>query len=144
MDIIFLALFVGVVVMYMLDRKGWNATFKRVSTIIRANIESGTPIKTLEPSKEHDDWTKKFKEIENPASAAKPKPRHEVVSRDYEYAVGKLWPRATCKCGFRASTPPGIWSESQTFSKTKVKMDDHVRLMNKADELKASGEKFQW
>lgn len=148
MEYVFLIAFVISVWIYMSDRKFWNATAKRISTNIRANLEAGQPIPTLEPVKEKDAWEQQFKAIENPPSAAlvpvAAKLRHEIVSHDYELALGRLWPRAKCKCGFKVSTPDGIYSEKETLRKTREKAETHVRIMNKADELKANGSKYQW
>lgn len=147
MEFVFLVLFLIATGVYLSDRKGWNATAKRLTTIARANLEAKKPIKTLEPVKDKDDWEQRFKAIENPPSAAlvrAKKRKHEIVKRDYELALGRLWPRVTCKCGFSASTPDGIYTEKKTFELTAEKGDKHVSIMNKADELKESGNNFQW
>lgn len=136
--------------MYLLDRKGWNATAKRISTIVRANLESGKAVKALEPVKDHDDWEQKFKAIENPPSAAlKPieKPsRHVIVKRDwYETQVYGLWPQWHCKCGAKGHEPRGGRSMEVTKRAALLASEKHVREATESDELKAkTGGKFAW
>lgn len=150
MEYVFLLAFVVSVCIYLTDRKGWNATAKRLSNIARAHIESSKPVKALDPSQEHDDWTQKFKAIENPPSAAlKPieKPsRHEIVKRDwYETQAYGLWPQWHCKCGAKGHEPRGGRSMEATKRAALVSSEKHVLEATESDELRAkTGGKFAW
>jgi hypothetical protein len=148
LEYVFLLALVISVCIYLTDRKGWNATAKRISTIARAHIESSKPIKTLDPVKDKDDWEQKFKEIENPSSAKpieKPK-KHAIVKHRYYNAGSQgAWPEWVCKCGQTGHTPTGIWNERETLERTRKQGQNHVRSMNEADEkLSNSNGNFAW
>lgn len=142
---------VGLVIsfsLYMADRKGWHSTAKRITTIVRANLEANQPIKELEPVKDLDDWTERFDSIENPRAAlvpAKPK-KHEIIKHSY-YDAGSqgAWPQWVCKCGGKGHVPIGIWNEEETLKRARNQGQTHVESMNDADEkLSKSDGKFAW
>jgi hypothetical protein len=114
-----------VIYIYSRDREGWNATAKRLSTIVRANIEGSKPVKAIEPVKEHDDWTQQFNSIENPQ---KPALKHEIVRTWYAKAgTGGIRPHYQCKCGFKdweMDTNTAQWTSAE-----------HVRDQNAAEAL---------
>lgn len=152
MEYIFYILVVVLVVGYLIDPKGFKSTGKRIVTIVRSNIEAGMPVKQIEPSKEHDEWTQKFKEIENPPSAAlKPieKPsRHVIVKTDfYETHLGP-WPRWNCKCGAKQYEVVGTYGRNpldDAIERAKRAGEQHVRDATKADEMKAKTKgAFSW
>lgn len=127
---------VGLVItfaLYMSDRKGWHSTVKRLTTIVRANIEAGKPVKAIEPVKAFDEWENSFKSIENPPSAAlvpaKPELKHEIVKTWYARVLSEIYPHYKCKCGYVE------WELSiATAQRTSEK---HVREQNAAEELLA-------
>lgn len=133
MEYIFLVVFVASVVMYLTDRKGWHATAKRLTTIVRANIEAGKPVKAIEPVKQFDEWENSFKSIENPPSAAlvpaKPALKHVIVKTWYEAVAGSVRPHWKCRCG-RYDWELDL-SEAHRLSKR------HVKEQNAAEELLA-------
>lgn len=140
MEYIFYILVVALVVGYLIDPKGFKTTGKRIVTIVRSNIESGVPVKQIEPSKEHDEWTQKFKEIENPPSAAlkaMPAPNHKIVAHNYYRAYdGSAWPQWICKCGGKNHVIVHQYRSLETAQR-EARADGvrHVQSSNKADEL---------
>ncbi len=150
MEYVFLAVFVISIWIYMSDRKGWNATAKRISTVVRANLESSKPVKTIEPVKEFDDWEQKFKEIENPPSAAlKPiNTRHALVRTSYYRTESYgLWPQWHCKCGEKGHEATGSYSDDMESAKRRAKAaaETHIRTAIAAEEMQAkTGGKFSW
>lgn len=148
MEYVFAIAFVVSLVIYLCDRKGFNATAKRISTIVRANIEAKKPVKAIEPVKQFDDWEQQFKEIENPQSLVPvetPK-KHVIVRHGYKQAYSGLWPEWTCKCGQRGATPSGIWSDAETHRQAKAEGQTHVSTSNLAEERleKSRGNDFAW
>lgn len=126
-------------VIYMLDRKGWNATAKRLSTIVRANIEAAKPIKQLESSskktleqKIKDNWSAEFtgQQLDNGL-------KHVIVKTWYARVSGNVYPHWKCKCGV------SDWHISTDRAREKSKA--HVRYQNNAEELlKKNGGTHAW
>lgn len=150
MEYVFAIAFVISLVIYLCDRKGFNATAKRISTIVRANIEAKAkvPVKAIEPIKQFDDWEQQFKEIENPqplVPVEKPK-KHVIVRHGYKEAFSGLWPEWVCKCGKRGATPCGIYSDAETHDIAKKEGAAHVRTANLAEERleNSKGKDFAW
>ena len=100
MEIFAIIFFLSLVVsgaLYLSDRKGWNATAKRLTTIVRANIESAKPVKAIEKvavTHELDKWTAEFegKQLESNL-------KHEIVKTWYARVLGTIRPHYKCKCG---------------------------------------------
>lgn len=146
--VIFLATLFISALMYAADKKGWHSTAKRLTTIVRANLEAKKPLAVLEPIKESDDWEQRFKEIENPTPLVPietPK-KHAIIRHGYKQSYQGLWPEWVCKCGVRDSVPTGIWSDSATHEKARNEGAAHVRSGNLAEERleKARGSDFAW
>jgi len=106
---IVLGLLVGLIIIYNLDRAGWNATGKRISTYIRANIESAKPIKQLEKKHEEvarQDWEQQFYgEVDT-------EERHEIIKTWYANTCLGIAAHWKCKCGFKdyhTSTDTAAW-----------------------------------
>lgn len=149
MEYVFLIFFAVLAGLYLADRKGWNATAKRLTNIVRANIEAGKPIKTLSPVKDQDDWEQQFKAIENPNDSlpAVPEQKHKIIKHTYTSGLGgDVWPQWVCKCGGKGSTPTGIWSDKETHEKTRREGQEHVQRMNQVEERikNAKGKDFAW
>lgn len=150
MEYVFFAALVISIWIYLSDRKGWNATAKRISTIVRANLESGKPVKALEPDKEQDDWEQQFKAIENPPSAAlKPvNTRHALAKTSYYHTESYgLWPQWHCKCGAKGQEATGSYSNGMESAKKRAKAaaETHIRTAIAAEEMQAkTGGKFSW
>ena len=138
MEYLFLLLVLVPIFFYLGDRKGWNATAKRLTTIVRANIESSKPVKALEPVKEFDAWEEQFKAIENPPSAApavKPS-RHKIIKTDYYKTTSYgLWPRWHCKCGASAYEPLGGETIERAQRRAQKAAEYHVIDGDKTDAL---------
>jgi hypothetical protein len=165
MEIVFIILFaltvVGGIAIYRSDRAGWDATFKRLSRMVRANIESSKPIKGITAKVETravESWEQSFKAIEQPKNviASAPKygeavveprnQRHAITKRGYaKVSTGELWPQVVCKCGWSGKLPTGIWSQEETLRRTAEKGESHVHSQNAADEMlsKTKGN-FAW
>jgi hypothetical protein len=157
MEIFLIVFFLSLVVgggLYLSDRKGWNATAKRLTTIARANLEAKKPIKALEPVKTFDDWDNQFKALENPQAAvpaidpARDKNvRHVVVKTDfYDTHLGP-WPQWTCKCGqsgYEAVLDhEGAMQESIRDAKRSA--DAHIKRGIEVDAMKSkSNGAFSW
>lgn len=138
------SIFVGV--LYLSDRPGWNATAKRLSRMVRAQIEAGKPVKALESRHKQTEltqWEADFKAIEKPSEAEEPK--HVIVQHRYKNAFNGAWPEWVCKCGASGSTPTGVYSDAETHRKARLRGERHVKSMNEAEErLKKNGGKFAW
>lgn len=148
LEFVYLFIFVATLTMYLLDRKGWHATAKRVTTIVRSNIEAKVPVPQLEPVKAADDWEQQFKEIENPQPLVpieQPK-KHAIIRHGYKEAYNGLWPQWTCKCGRSDVVPIGIYSDEKTHAQARDEGAEHVRTANLAEERleKAKGTDFAW
>jgi hypothetical protein len=129
MEYVFLIFFAVLTGLYLADRKGWNATAKRLTNIVRANIEASKPIKQLESSskkvieqKSKDKWTADFtgKPIDNGK-------KHEIVRTWYARVGGTVYPHFKCKCGhadFHVTVDAAVRSSKK-----------HVSEMNHAEEL---------
>ena len=128
MEYVFLAFFVINVVLYLLDRKGWHATAKRVTRIVRANIESAKPLKALEQRSdkaEKDKWTAEFEGkalVEGKAA-----PKHEISRTWYANYGGSVHPFWQCKCGTKD------WHLDKDMAGRKAK--EHVKDFNEAERL---------
>lgn len=148
MEYVFLLVLAVSVCMYLADRKGWNATAKRLSTMARAHIESTKPIPALEPVKDHDDWEQKFKEIENPQAINPVNIRHALARTSY-YDTNHYgqWPQWHCKCGAKGYEPTGSYSNGMESAKRRAKAaaEEHIRTAIAAEEMQAkTGGKFSW
>lgn len=143
MEYLFLILFVVAAGVYFSDRKGWNATAKRISTIVRANIEASKPVKAIEPVKQFDDWEQKFKAIENPASVAvapAPVAKHVLVRTSYYKTESYgLWPQWHCKCGTKGHEATGSYSNGMESAKRRAKQaaETHIRTATEAEAMLA-------
>ncbi len=151
MEYLFLIVFVIVVGVYFSDRKGWNATAKRISTIVRANLEAGKPVKALEPVKDQDDWVQRFKAIENPelAVAAPVEPvKHMLVRTSYyKTASYGLWPQWHCKCGAKGHEATGSYSNGMGEAKRRAKRaaESHAKTAIEAEAMRAkTNGAFSW
>lgn len=130
MDIFSIIFFISLVVsgvLYLADRKGWNATAKRLTTIVRANLESGKPVKAIDKvavTKELDKWTAEFegKQIESGL-------KHEIVRTWYARVGGTIYPHYKCKCGH------SDWHLNIDAADKKSK--EHVKNQNHAEVLLA-------
>lgn len=112
-------------VLYRLDPKGWQNTFKRLSTLIRANINSSKPVKKLEQTVEKEakeTWTAEFMGLE-PSTGKK----HEIIKTYYAKVGGGVHPHFKCKCGFS-----DFWLDLPTARKEARK---HVERQNEAERL---------
>lgn len=144
--ILFIALFVcgGV---YLTDRSGWNGTAKRLSRIVRAQIESAKPVKSLTRkavTQELDSWETEFKQIQGIIPDSKLK--HRIVKTGYYHAQSYgLWPRWWCKCGVSQYHALGGGSMSSAQREAKRAADHHVSEANKSEEMlaKTNGD-FAW
>lgn len=118
------------VYMYQIDKTGWHGTIKRLSTIIRANLESSKPIKAIEKkakNKAIDTWTNDYNQALGQGLSKK---KHEIVKTYFKKrASGNIYPHYKCKCGFED------WSSSLGMARTYAK--EHVEQQNKAEELLA-------
>lgn len=130
-EIILTGLFVlavlGGIQIYRSDRAGWNATFKRLSRMVRASIESSKPVKQLEPvakKAELDTWTAEFegKELETAN-------KHVIVRTWYHKIGGEIRPYWKCKCGV------SDWHVNVNRANQKSK--EHVKEQNAAEKLMA-------
>jgi hypothetical protein len=150
LEYVFLFIFVIAAGFYFSDRKGWHATAKRLSTIVRANLEAGKPVAAIEPIKDQDDWVQKFKAIENPPSAAlKPvNTNHMLVKTSYYKTESYgLWPQWHCKCGEKGHEATGSSSNGMESAKRRAKMaaETHFKTAIAAEEMQAkTGGKFSW
>lgn len=148
-------LFVGLAVvvfaligMYFTDRKGWNATAKRLSRLVRAQLESAKPLKKLEKkvvTKELDSWETEFKQLQGitPESQLK----HRIVKTGfYKTTSYGLWPEWHCKCGVKGQEPTSSYQSMEgTYADARKSAEKHVDSANKAEELldKTNGN-FAW
>lgn len=127
MEYVFLVLFFVAVGLYLSDRKGWNATAKRVTKIVRANIESAKTVKAIERKAEKnalDKWTAEFE-----GKALDTGPKHRIVKTWYGKFSGELRPFWKCKCGH------SDWHIS--IDMASIRSKEHVRQQNHAEELLA-------
>jgi hypothetical protein len=136
MEYIFLIVIVIGVCIYLTDRKGWNATARRLSNIVRANIESAKPIKQIEKKIEQheiDSWTAEFEG--RPVDEG---PKHVIIKTWFSELSGVgLRPYYKCKCGY------SDWHTDIEYA--TIKSREHVREQNKADELlKKNGGTKAW
>lgn len=135
MEYVFLVVFLFGVWMYSRDPKGWNATAKRLSNIIRANIESAKPVKAIEKvaeTYEKDKWTAEFEGKELDTG-----PKHVIVKTWYARYGGEVRPHWKCKCGH------ADWHINLEAASRKSK--DHVREQNQAEaNLAKNGGTHAW
>lgn len=117
---------------YLTDRKGWNTTAKRLSTIVRAHIESARPLKQIEKKieqRELDSWTAEFEGTTGPG--------HEIVRTWFANFGGELRPFFKCKCGY------STWHVNLDAANRIA--NEHIFEQNKADELlKKNGGTRAW
>lgn len=143
MEYVFILLVLVAVSVYLTDRKGWNSTAKRLSTIVRANLEAGKPVAVLEPIKDQDDWSQRFKEIENPPSAAlvSAKPANHVLVRTSYYHTQDYgeWPQWHCKCGAKGHEATGSYSNGMESAQRRAKRaaETHIQTALAAEEMLA-------
>jgi hypothetical protein len=131
MEIFLVILFLVVVGgygIYLSDRKGWNATFKRLSTVARANLEAGKPVKAVTAKTEKDEKDKWTAEFEG-KSLELDGPKHEIVRTWYAKISGEVRPHFQCKCGFKD------WHLYVPDAKRTA--NRHVSEQNEAEELLA-------
>lgn len=132
MEYLFLILIAICVCIYLTDRKGWNATAKRLSVIIRANIESARPIKQIEKKVEQheiDSWTAEFE--------GETEPGHAIVKTWLGTVGGIDSAHFKCKCGYTN------WNS--TIERASDSSKKHVLEHNRADEmLKKNGGTRAW
>lgn len=135
MEYVFLAIFVIIAGLYLADRKGWNATAKRLTTIVRANIESGKPVKQIErkiEKKAQADWDEQF--TGKPVASGK---NHEIAKTWYARVGGDVYPHWRCKCGQSG------WHINVEHANRTAQA--HIRDQNKGDELlKLNGGTRAW
>lgn len=121
---------------YWSDRPGWNATFKRISRISRAELEAKKEPKALTarvPVATKDAWEAEFtgKQIES-----KPKEKHYVVKTWYQkVSTGELWPYAKCGCGHEERSAVISDGMKPAERRCREKINDHIRTMNEAENL---------
>lgn len=139
--------------LYVLDPKGWNATGKRLTRIVRANIEGSKKVKAIETKSLKQDaldsWTESFESVGKPVAISAPvqEPKHKIVKHGYyKSAFGDLWPEWTCKCGATGHEPTGIWSDAETHKNAAREGRQHVTSANLAEERmeKARTTDFAW
>lgn len=132
---------------YFTDRSGWHGTAKRLSRILRAQIESAKPIKSLTRkavTKELDSWETEFKQLQGIPDEKTLK--HGIVRTGYYNATNYgLWPRWWCKCGVSQYTALGGGSMEAAQRDARKTAEHHVREANKSEELlaKTNGD-FAW
>lgn len=132
-------LFVLLGAFYMLDRPGWHATGKRISTYIRANIEGSKPIKQLEKKHEkvvEQNWDNQFKALDKNSVSGE---KHEIIRTWFKNVSGVgIRPHFECKCGFKDWTTNDVnWAAHEAKK--------HVDEQNKAEKMMAeSNGQFGW
>jgi hypothetical protein len=135
LEYVFLLAFVVSVCIYLTDRKGWNATAKRLSTIARAHIESAKPLKQIEKQSEKlalDTWTAQFE-----GKAIESGPKHVIVRTWFARVGGSVSPHFKCKCGHTD------WHVNVDAAARLSK--SHVNEQNRAEELmKRNGGTHAW
>lgn len=164
-EIILTGLFVlavlGGIQIYRSDRAGWNATFKRLSRMVRANIESSKPIKGITAKVETravESWEHSFKAIEQPKNVIASAPRygdsvveprklkHAIVKHDYKISSGNMYPRWNCKCGASDYVYVHEWRTLEKAQRdARAGGESHVTNANKAEEMLANSRgNFAW
>jgi hypothetical protein len=135
MEYVFLIIITIFVCIYLTDRKGWNATAKRLSGIVRANIESAKPIKQIEKKIEQheiDSWTAEFE-----GKPADTELGHVIIKTWLGTFGGSDSAHFKCKCG-HTDWHVSI-NEAQRIS------NKHVEDHNNADALlKKNGGTHAW
>lgn len=123
--------------LYLSDRSGWNATAKRLSKVVRANLEFKKDKDKMLPMLDSDEWTRQFQG--KPAELPEAKKKHYIVKTDFYRTHLGDWPRWKCKCGQSEHTPvlnnfgglPAAIKDAQRDA------DRHVSQANKQEEIKA-------
>jgi hypothetical protein len=135
MEYVFLVVFAIGIGIYLSDRKGWNATARRLSNIVRAHIESSKPVKQVEKKIEQmelDEWTAEFE-----GKSLDDEPKHVIVKTWFAEFAQTLRPFYQCKCGY------SDWNLDIETADQKSKQ--HVVEQNKAEELlKKNGGTHAW
>lgn len=139
MEYAFLIAFVASLWIYLSVRKGRNATVKRLSNIIRANIESAKPVKELEEyskkaleQKAKDDWTQQYE-----GDAMNNERKHVIVRTFYARIGETVHPHWKCKCG-KTDWHYSVLSATSDANK-------HVTDQNRGEELlQKNGERRAW
>lgn len=135
MEYAFLIAFVVSLWIYLTDRKGWNATAKRLSNIIRASIESAKPVKAIEKvadTYEKDKWTAEFEGKELDTG-----PKHVIIKTWFGKFGGEVRPHWKCKCGH--------YDWHITVDAASRTSKDHVREQNQAEiNLAKNGGTHAW
>lgn len=136
MELIFggLALLVVLAVggIYFSDRQGWNATFKRVSRIARASLDSRS-FKSLERVQTGDKARWEAAYSGRPAALEPlPERKHEIVALNYRNTHLGPWPKWKCKCGHGGEVVVigALWAHEMT---AKRHAKAHVRKANRRD-----------
>lgn len=133
MELIFGMIFLMVVLatsgIYFSDRSGWNATFKRISRMTRASLESKKEAKLLEklPQTEAKDaWTAQFNGKAVTAITA-PALKHEIVQTWFGEYGGSIVPQYKCRCGYKDFGNNVEWARKKAAT--------HVKEQNAAEVL---------
>lgn len=150
MEVIFGLVFIVLVIigsgMYLSDRPGWHATFKRVSRGVRANLESGKEAKMLEKLPDTDAkeaWMATFEGKPLAVEQNKTTLKHEIVRHSYEKSLGDLWPKWHCKCGHSYAEPVIYTGLADAEKRARQGGQNHVRTQNALEE-KLEKSKGQW
>lgn len=135
MEYVLLFILVICVGIYLTDRKGWNATAKRLSNIVRAHIESAKPVKKIEKKIERqalDTWTAEFE-----GKSLDTEPKHVIIKTWYAKVYNDICPSFKCKCGYTD------WHVSVDAAARMSKK--HVQEQNLAEKLlKRNGGTRAW
>jgi hypothetical protein len=126
MEYVILFVLVICVGIYLTDRKGWNATAKRLSNIIRAHIESSKPVKKIETKVKQqalDSWTAEFE------GKALDEPKHVIIKTYFAKYGYSLLPHFKCKCGY------GYWGVD--IEHAKRLSEEHVNEQNAAEDMRS-------
>jgi hypothetical protein len=128
---------------YMSDRQGWNATFKRLSRISRASLESrSTTSIGRVPTGEKERWMAEFTG-KTAELTTLPEPKHAIVKHNYYETHMGPWPQWVCKCGTKQyEVVIGRLARHERAAARHGKQ--HVRKMNKQDKTIDNSVDFQF
>jgi len=142
---------------YGLDAKGWNAVFRRIPQIVRANVEAKVTASQLHLSKLDsefkEDWERQFegrkpttKELAEMQKRFAPK--HEIIERKYiNINYDGRCPSWKCSCGESGYKRDryGDHSVRKLEKMARRAGDRHVKLNNKMERrLSITGGKFEF
>lgn len=138
-------LFIGGGGIYACDPKGWNATGRRLSTMIRANLESGKKSKEVGAgitTKELlSDWDNQF-QGKDMAVTTNQKP-HEIVKTRVEKTSYMPWYYWWCRCGAK-DKHVNEEAALRDFNNHLRHVKEEVARKKKAEEYKRKGLDREW